>query len=91
MYAKDRTTTTPKAPRARSPLPPPMALPDDDALLDRTEVASVLRCGVSTIGHRLRTDPKFPRPIYLSARATRWRASAVRAYLAALQTEARAA
>jgi len=91
MKVKDRTTTAPKMPRARFTLPPPLPLPADDALLDRTEVASVLRCGVSTIGLRLRTDPRFPKPIYLSKRATRWRASSVRAYLAALQTEAQTA
>ena len=57
------------------------ALPDE-ALVDIAVVGALTDSGASTCWARLKSDPTHPRPIRLSARATRFRLGDVRSWLA---------
>jgi predicted DNA-binding transcriptional regulator AlpA len=52
-----------------------------EPLLDRSDLATVLRCSLVTID-RLKAAGKLPRPdLIIGGRSPRWRVSTVRAYL----------
>lgn len=55
--------------------------PADDRLITDREVAHLLGCSRSW-PWKLSRDGKFPKPIQLSPRCTRWYLSAVRTYMA---------
>jgi prophage regulatory protein len=60
---------------------PQQSTPADDRLITDREVAHLLGASRSW-PWKLARDGKFPKPIQLSARCTRWRLSAVRDWMA---------
>jgi len=71
-----------RRPRRRMPLPP---VPDhlaSETLLTVREVAALRRSGVSTVWRDVARGT-FPRPIYVTSRAPRWRLADLRATVAA--------
>ena len=74
----------PKVRRSRRKIPP-SPVPDHlatEALSTVREVAALRRSGVSTVWRDVARGT-FPTPIYISARAPRWRLADVRAIVAA--------
>ena len=72
----------PRRPRRKIPLPP---VPDhlaSETLLTVREVAALRRSGVSTVWRDVARGT-FPRPIYVTSRAPRWRLADVREIVAA--------
>jgi len=59
------------------------AASNPDALLKITTAATLTGGGISTVYHRARTDPTFPKLIKLGARCTRIRAGDLTAWLKA--------
>ena len=55
--------------------------PADDRLITDKEVAHLIGCSRSW-PWKLTAEGRFPAPVRLSARCTRWRLSAVRAWMA---------
>lgn len=58
-------------------------LPPDDTLLSIREVGPMVGLGPSAIYARIATG-RFPAPRKLSARCSRWKASEIRSWMAAL-------
>ena len=82
----------PKVRRSRRKIPPP-PVPDhlaSETLLTVREVAALRRSGVSTVWRDV-ARRTFPKPIYISARAPRWRLADVRAIVAVRAARATAA
>jgi predicted DNA-binding transcriptional regulator AlpA len=76
-----------RRPRRKIPLPP---VPDhlaSETLLTVREVAALRRSGVSTVWRDVARGT-FPRPIYVTPRAPRWRLADVRAIVGARATAA---
>ena len=72
----------PRRPRRKVPPPP---VPDhlaSETLLTVREVAALRRSGVSTVWRDVARGT-FPKPLYVTARAPRWRLEDVRAIVAA--------
>lgn len=59
-----------------------------DPLLSVQDVSEYLSIGVPTVWDYAKADPDFPKPIKLTARCTRWRKSALNAWIALKEREA---
>lgn len=63
----------------------PFALPETgEAMLTVKEVSAALGIGPTSVWKRVKCDPAFPQPVRYGTRCTRFRLSALRAYVAAL-------
>jgi predicted DNA-binding transcriptional regulator AlpA len=63
-------------------LKPPVALPVE-SLMTAEEIGFAFNIDRSSVFRMARTEPDFPRPLHLSRKAPRWRATEVNAWLAA--------
>lgn len=68
----------------RKKLPPPP--PELGVLmLDVRQVAATLNMGVSTVWKCVARDPRFPKPVAISPRVKRWRASEIKQWAETFQ------
>ncbi|MEW6706605.1 MAG: AlpA family phage regulatory protein [Pseudomonadota bacterium] len=64
----------------------PAVIPlNGEAWLSPKQFAAALGLSVSTLYNRLRDDPAMPKPTKVGPRLTRWRASAIRQYMATVE------
>ena len=61
---------------------------EDERLIDVEELAKLLSCSTDTVWRLARNDPAFPEPIRFSRKMTRWRLSAVLAWIDAKEEAA---
>ena len=72
--------------------PAPSVIPiSGEARLSPKQVAAALGYSVSTLYTRMKTDPDFPKPTKDGPKLTRWRASAIREYMATVERRSRVA